>query len=260
VGDATRQVDSWISTLQQMHTLQQENEDLKNQIAQLQLDNSNLQDLRAENERLQRMLKFQTEFPALTQQPAKVIGYDTTGLSQMLVIDQGSNKGIAERMAVVSPGGNLVGTIRDVTPDRANVLLVTDVDSSISVVISSNNNPGVVQGQAQRGGRLLVQHIPQGADIGKGDLIKTSGAGGFIPRGLLVGQISEVHQRDVEMEQEADAYPLSELELDSLEEVLVITSGGDSGDTPAIVPATTPTTTITPTLTLTATLTPGSQP
>src|SRR3954451_12485071 len=105
IGDATGQVNSWILTLQQMHTLQQENEQLKADIQRLQTDNARLQDLRAENERLQSMLKFQTEYPELRQLPATVIGYDPAGLSQMLVIDRGARDGLTEGMAVTSPGG-----------------------------------------------------------------------------------------------------------------------------------------------------------
>jgi rod shape-determining protein MreC len=68
-----------------------------------------------------------------------------------------------------------------------------------------------------------MRRIPRDADVKEGDILLTSGIGGNFPKGLIAGQILKVPQNDVQTDKEAEAYPL--VELNSLEGVLVITSG-----------------------------------
>jgi rod shape-determining protein MreC len=173
---------------------------------------------------LRAMLKFQGDRPDIRAVQANNIGGDPTGLMEILTIDKGSDDGLRKGMAVVSPGGILVGQVSDVKAGRATVLLITDIDSSIAVATQRTQTPGVLEGQWQKGGRTLVRRIPRDADVKEGDILLTSGVGGSFPKGLIAAQISNIRQSDVQMEKEAEAYPL--VELNSLENVLVITSGG----------------------------------
>ncbi len=232
-------IDSWVETANNMHSLDAENARLKEEIARLQTQNAELLSLRAENETLRQILGFHKEFPDLQGLPASVIGRDPSGLSRVLTLDRGSTAGVSEGMAVTSPGGLLLGIVRKVTATQSTVLLIDDIDSSIAVVVDRTNVAAVVQGQAQHGGRLLVRHIPQGADVQTGDLIKTSGIGGMLPKGLLVGQIYEKHQKDIDLEQEAVAYSLAT--PDSLDQVLIIVGAAQPGSTPGpLLPETVP--------------------
>ena len=245
--DASQQVSSWIITLQQMHTLQQQNQQLIYQNQLLTADNLKLKDLQAQIDNLQKILNFHTSKPEFKIMPANVLGFGSSSLTQEIVIDKGTRDGIRVGMAVTSPGGYLIGSIRTISADRSNVLLVTDVDSRISIVVQRPGIDGTVEGQAQNGGSLSVAHIGQDADVQAHDIIVTSGAGGTMPRGLVVGQITDVHQSDVAMEQAADAYPLAQLEMASLAEVLIVTSATDTfGATGTPVPGATPGTDATP--------------
>ena len=228
-------INSWAETLNSMHTLDGDIARLREENARLQTENAGLLALRKENDTLRQMLGFQLEFPDLHGLPASIVGRDPSGLSRSLTIDRGADDGVAPGMAVTSPGGFLLGRVQKVTSAGATVLLIDDIDSSIPVVIDRTNVQAVVQGQAQHGGRLLVRHIVQGADVGKGDLLKTSGLGGSLPKGLLLGQIYQIHQKDIEEEQQADAYPLAP--IDSLDQVLVITGSTSAGTAPRPLPA-----------------------
>jgi len=241
-SETAHNVDTWIQTANTMHTLDGQNAQLREDIARLQSENAQLRGLRTENDTLRKMLGFQLEHPDLQSLSASVIGRDPTGLSRLLVLDRGSAQGVREGMAVTSPGGLLLGRVTAVTASQATVLLIDDIDSSIAVKVDRSNVDAVVQGQAQHGGRLLVKRIAQGADVGRGDLLKTSGVGGTLPKGLLVGQIYEVHQKDIDLEQEALAYPLAIPE--SVDQVLVILSAGGAPVVPpdaaaALTPAVT---------------------
>ena len=167
------------------------------------------------------MLTFQIARPETQAVVANSIGGDPSGLTRVLTIDEGSNAGIKEGMAVTSPGGILVGTIQAVKTDRSTVLLLTDIDSKIPVATQRTQVPGVLEGQWQKGGNLLATHIPRDADVQAGDVLVTSGLGGTFPRGLLCAQMQNVHQNDVQVEKDGDAIPL--VDLTGLGMVLVVT-------------------------------------
>ncbi len=246
LSQAAYNVNTWVETMNNMHTLSARNADLQEQIAALQTKNAELESLQAENDTLRKMLGFQLEHPDLRGLPALVVGRDPSGLSRQLILDRGTADGVLLGMAVTSPGGFLLGIVRSVTAHQATVLLIDDVDSSIPARIDRTNLDVVVWGESQHGGRLLVKHIAQSADVGKGDLLKTSGLGGNLPRGLLLGQIYAIQQKDIDLEQQAEAYPLAD--LNALDQVLVITGATDANAAPRPVqpPAGAPAGSVTP--------------
>ncbi|HYP41333.1 MAG TPA: rod shape-determining protein MreC [Chloroflexia bacterium] len=222
-SDATSGIGSWIDAISRAKSLEEENAKIRAAFESVTAENAQLQELKRENEQLRAMLKFQADRPEIRGVLASNIGGDPTGLKEMLTIDKGSNAGIAPGMAVVSPGGILVGLVAEVKADRSTVLKITDVGSSIGVTTQRTQTPGVLEGKWQTGGRLLMRRIPRDADVKEGDILLTSGIGGNLPKGLIAGQILVVRQNDVQTDKEAEAYPL--VELNSLEGVLVITSG-----------------------------------
>jgi len=67
-----------------------------------------------------------------------------------------------------------------------------------------------------------MKYIPQGETVNVNDIVLTSGLGGNFPKKLIIGQITDIHQRDIEMFQQADIRPT--VDFNNLEIVLVITS------------------------------------
>lgn len=225
VHDGTAGVGGWIDAIRRINDLQEENTKLRAALDSVTSENVIYQEYKRENEQLRAMLKFQDTRPDIKAVIASNIGGDPSGLLEIITIDRGTEAGIGVGMAVVSPGGILVGQVSDVKADRATVLLITDVKSSIPVATQRMQVPGVVDGQWQKGGRLLMGHIPRDADVKDGDLLLTSGLGGTFPKGIIVGQVSNAPQSDVQMEKEAEAYPL--VQLNAVENVLVITNGAE---------------------------------
>ncbi len=228
VSEATYNVNSWIETAGTAHNQTAEIAALKERIAQLETENARLSGTEAEKQTLLTMLGFQQEHPELHSLPASVIGRDPTGLARILLLNRGSTDGVRLDMAVTSPGGYLLGRVSKVTERTATVLLIDDVDSTIPIMVDRTSVQANVQGQNQHGGSLLVVHIPQGADVARGDLIKTSGLGGTLPKGLLLGQVYEMHQKDIDQEQQAVAAPLAN--SDSISQVLVVLSAAGPGE------------------------------
>jgi rod shape-determining protein MreC len=67
-----------------------------------------------------------------------------------------------------------------------------------------------------------MRYIPQGDTVVPGDMVLTSGLGGNFPKRLVIGQVSSVEQKDVEMFQEARLIPA--VNLHDLETVMVVLS------------------------------------
>jgi len=87
-------------------------------------------------------------------------------------------------------------------------------------LIQSSRATGVVEGQV--GGSLVMKYIPQRDTVNVNDIVLTSGLGGNFPKMLIIGQVTAVYQRDIEMFQQADIRPT--VDFNNLEIVLVITN------------------------------------
>ena len=251
VNGATGTITGWMDTLRDMDNLRRQNEQLRQEVESLTSENTQVQDLKRQITELQRQLNFEREFPDLTGRGAVVLGRDPSGISQIIVIDKGSADGIVADQAVTDSGGYFIGRVRAIVgAHQAQVLLITDVDSSIGVYVDRTGSNGLVEGRWPSG-LLRVRHLPQDVSLGKGDFIKTAGSG-LVPRGLLLGQIYNVVANDIQTEQEADAYPLAN--LGALDQVLVIMSGqGAPQPTATPTPTLSPTPTARPTITATPT-------
>ena len=66
-----------------------------------------------------------------------------------------------------------------------------------------------------------MEYIPQEEQIDVGDIVLTSGLGGVLPKGLVIGQVTEVLQMDYALFQSATVRPA--IDFSRLELVLVIT-------------------------------------
>jgi rod shape-determining protein MreC len=66
-----------------------------------------------------------------------------------------------------------------------------------------------------------MMYIPQEEDVRVGDIVLTSGLGGLMPKGLVIGQVTEVQQREYETFQAATVRPA--VDLTRFELALVIT-------------------------------------
>jgi rod shape-determining protein MreC len=222
-GNVTSTVGDWISAIANAKQLEEKNKQLQQVVDSLTAENAQDQQYKTENDQLRAALKFQADRPEIQAVLANNIGGDPNALSEILTIDKGSSQGIKVGMAVVSPGGILVGQVSAVKPDRSTVLLITDVQSIVPVATQRTQTPGVLEGRWQQGGNMVMTHIPRDADVQKNDMLLTSGLGGTFPKGLICGQVFDVPQNDVQMEKQALAVPF--VDLNALSTVLVITNG-----------------------------------
>jgi rod shape-determining protein MreC len=206
-----------------LRNLRARNEQLESLVDQLMIENVRLKEVQAQNEDLRKKLAFAETHPQYTLKAAevrgRVIGYEPNNFMSVLIIDVGKRHGIRKGMPVITERG-LVGHVRTVGTNWAKVLLIIDPSSSVAALVQSSRAPGIVSGRL--GQELVMHYIPQQERISVGDVILTSGMGGNYPKSLVIGQVTEVEQRDIEPFQQAIVRP--SVNFGQLETVLVISS------------------------------------
>jgi len=208
--------------VRELGELRQRNEELQREVERLTIENIRLKEVEAENKTLRRLLNFVEANPDYSYRAAQVVGRviarDPSGFMRYLIIDVGRKDGITSGMPVVTERG-LVGRISDVYHNTSRVLLITDPSSSISAFLQSSRATGMVEGTVD--GSVIMRFIPLDAPVSVGDVVLTSGLGGLLPKGMVVGQVIEIEKRDYALFQEARIQPT--VDFNHLEFVLVIT-------------------------------------
>lgn len=202
--------------------LRAENERLQAENDRLRSAEARVKELERENAQLVKQANFAVTYPDLKSVPARVIGRDPTSVEKVLVIDRGSDDGLVVGMPVVSPDF-LVGLITEVYPQRAKVRLIIDQDMQIGVLLQDNRGAGVMYGNWQQGGRLIVKHIDRDAPVAVGASIVTSNLTNHVPKGLVVGFVTKVTKDTQTDSLQLEVVPY--VNFDGLESVSVILTG-----------------------------------
>ncbi|MEP0806271.1 MAG: rod shape-determining protein MreC [Chloroflexota bacterium] len=198
-------------------SLRQQNAELQTEVARLQAQVIQLQQQVGETQILAALVDFSRARPENTYKAAAVIGRDPSPFLHYVIINRGSNDGILRGMPVVTSQG-LVGRVDAVIADAARVQLITDPASTVNVRLQNAEEEGTLVGSVT--GDVILQMIPQDANLETGDLVLTSGLGGGYPPDLIVGQVVNVRSRDFDLFQQATVQPV--VDFNRLQIVLVI--------------------------------------
>jgi rod shape-determining protein MreC len=154
---------------------------------------SRLQAAAAENARLRGLLGA-GQRGGLDVQLAPILNIDLDPTRQRLVLDAGSRDGVQVGQSVIDAGG-LLGQIIAVDAGTATVLLITDPDHAVPVVVARSGVRLVAYGKG-RSDRMELVNIPLSSDVRPGDAIVTSGLGGRFPAGFPVGTVQSLRPDD----------------------------------------------------------------
>ena len=198
----------------------QENEALQAQVARLSVQVHHLQEAARENERLRQLLGARAELAPAEPLFAQVVATAPSPLFRSLRINRGSNDGVRLGAAVVAHAG-VVGRIAAVGTHTADVMLLTDANSSADVLVQRSRARVRVRGRGGDDGLAMdAQYLERTADVEPGDVLLTSGLGNTFPKGLLVGRIEAVERRAFGLYQRAEVRPA--VDFARLEEVFVL--------------------------------------
>lgn len=193
--------------------LKNENERLEKERVRLLADNAKLADVSKENEELRRQLELLPR-EKFSLKSAEVIGRDVN----WLYINSGSFDGLQKGMPVIVNAGVLIGRVAEAFPYSSKVMLISNQESLINGIAIDTDARGIVKGEYGLG--LLFDAVLQSDVLKAGDTVVTSGLGGDMPKGLLIGTLQEPRFGSDRLFQQAPL--VSPVKLDRLRYVFVI--------------------------------------
>jgi rod shape-determining protein MreC len=214
-----------LSVSQGLFDLAEENARLREENATLKQWQATALELEAQNQVLHNAMKLgQTPAPILKTEP--VIAEPGGIYVRSILIGGGAHDGLGRgQAAMVGPG--LVGRITELGDWSARVLLVTDLNSRVPVILEGTRTHAILAGDNSPRPRLF--YLPKAAVINVGDRLVTAGHDGIFPTGLAVGRVASIENGDIRVEPIAD--------LDRLEYVKIVDSTAQSALTPEEAPS-----------------------
>lgn len=208
----------------------QENEQLKIRIAQLEQTLAEYEQIKSENDRLKELLNYSEKDGEWEIVTCKVIGKSQGIWFDVFTVNAGRNHGVKKDMPVVNASG-LVGRVTDVGATTCKITAIVDARMNTSVMVERTRDVCMVRGTMEAGNdrnELELYYLPSGSDLVPGDKIITNGLGGIFPRGITVGTVTEVTRQSSGNDTNAIITPA--VDFKRLEEVMIITSTAASGE------------------------------
>lgn len=203
--------------------LRAENEELKRRIAEMQADVRDAETALEENERYREMLGLREKHRSFELESARVLNRSQSNWTSSLTLNCGTDYGIAVGDCVITERYELVGVVSEAGYNWCTVLTVIDTDSSLGARVFRTGDVGLAQGDFALMGQGLLElsYLPnEGSQLLPGDLVLSSGLGGYYPADLTIGSVREVRTDDSGAASYAVVQPAAELE--TLTQVFVV--------------------------------------
>ncbi len=179
---------SFVSNISSYQTLRDDYKLLKTENDRLMEWYHTAQLLKAENQSLKSLLNVYA-LPEQAFITAQVLADPASPYVQSVLLNAGAQEGVKIGQAVIAQNG-LLGRIVDVQESLSRVLLLTDINSRVPVMIEGTSQRGVIVGRNLD--QTLLSYIPESVTLEQGMSLITSGDGGMLPAGLPVGYISAI--------------------------------------------------------------------
>jgi rod shape-determining protein MreC len=174
--------------------LHEDNAQLRAQNERLLEWQSVARQLALENEALRQMLNLGSHPEPPTAVTVRVVADAGGPFVHTVLVDAGRERGVVEGMAAVNAHG-LIGRVIEVGRRSARVLLLTDFNSRVPVMVEPSRDQAILAGDNTREPGLIF--LPLNPRLSVGDRVVTSGRGGVLPAGLAIGVVSAVRDDKV---------------------------------------------------------------
>jgi rod shape-determining protein MreC len=168
-----------------------ERERMERQLDSYQQKIFEIEELKLENDRIRSLLGLRSKklFQDRNVVMAEIIGRSPSGWSDTVLIDQGSAVGLKNGIPVMTHSG-LLGRVEETGNGNSRVQLITHPRFRIGALVQRTRHGGIVYGTVS--GECRMKYLPLDADVRPGDLIETAGLSENIPKGLLIGEVTDV--------------------------------------------------------------------
>lgn len=182
----------YLKELQQIH---KDNQDLRKENTYLLQIKDKALALEVENKILASMLNYIAP-PEATFVTARVIAEEGDAFSHSIVAYTGNGTNVKKGQVVLSDRG-VVGRIEQVGRLYSKIILITDINSKIPVMVERTRVRGILTGDNTPTPKM--DFIPLEAELTVGDRVVTSGVAGVFPVGLPIGKISSIEKNNVKI-------------------------------------------------------------
>lgn len=180
----------------------EENKILKERLNEYASVQAELTEVRIENNELREIIGKKEDLNAYDPIHATVISRNPDQWEEKIILDKGSKHGVKQNMAVITSRG-LIGKVIVVTDLHSTVELLSTENRNfrVSAVIRSKENDGqsafgLIEGFDRERGELIMRRIDTDYEIEIGEKVISSGLGGIFPKGLPIGEVTEVSTDD----------------------------------------------------------------
>jgi rod shape-determining protein MreC len=175
----------WIEGVGTFFSVYEENQKLRDENARLRMAQSELGKLQREVKRYERLLRVPAEAP-VAGVAGRVIADMSGPFMRSVIVSVGRDQGVAKGQAVVDDRG-LLGRVIGTGRRSSRVLLLTDPNSRIPVIVEGANLKAIMAGDASD--RPTLSYLPPGSRLTVGARVLTTADGGALPPGLIVGVV-----------------------------------------------------------------------
>lgn len=207
----------------------EENRALRAEVQDLKEQLIDYEAVKMENVQFRELLEIKERNSDFIFEPATVVARTPDDWFGSFTIDVGTYHGVTLRCPVITSEG-LVGIVSEVGHGYSKVQTIMDASVNIGGVDIQTLDTGIITGSiplAQEG-RCKLGFLPRESGATPGDTIVTSGTGGLLPRGLIIGEIDKVEMETTGLSLYAVVSPAADIQ--GAKQVFVITDFGGKDD------------------------------
>ena len=214
--------DNVLEDFQSYSRLYAQNQQLREELRQMKAWKEAALQLEQKNARLLDLNKVRLD-PRLTHLTGIVMADSGSPFRQSVLINAGARDGVMDGWAAMD-GLGLVGRISGVGQKTSRVILLTDTNSRVPVVVQPSGQTAILSGDNTPLPPLDFVDDPDA--LRAGDLVFSSADGGIFPAGLVVGKVVVQSDKRLRVQLEADFNRLEYLRIMRSQPMEVIPDAG----------------------------------
>lgn len=183
VADGVNTAISPVRLLANLNKISKENRDLQNQNDLLEAEITRIKE---ENKFCEQVSLEKQVSEGRKSVVARIIGRTPQNFNQIIVVDKGKNDGVKDKAAVLS-NGYLIGQVKSVSDKRSEISLISNHNNITPAMLDKSREFGLIQGSLEG---LTFSDVPSATKVEDGEKVLSSGLGGEIPKGILIGQVA----------------------------------------------------------------------
>ncbi len=180
-------ISQWGEGIENYFNVFDDNQKLREETARLRVWRERALLLESRIAEYESLLNVQSE-PEITYLTGRIISDSNSPFVHTVLINIGQNQGVENGQAVMDSLG-LIGRIVAVGRWSSRVLLLTDLNSRIPVLVEPGNYHAILAGKNTE--TPWLAYLPADQEVERGNRVVTSGYGGFLPPGLPIGIVTE---------------------------------------------------------------------